>query len=121
MIMIIIYKSSMKYKKYNPPSSKLWRGKERMKKTLFASASSGIVAGMLIVGSSTVFADTTNYSASAYTQNASGEGMHMMHRWNGTSKAGALATQLGLDPYMFSQELKSGKTVKQILQENGIV
>ncbi len=112
----------MKNKKYNPPRSRLWRGRERMKKALFAGASSGIVAGMLLVGSSTVFADTTaDYSVPAYTQNASATGMHMMHRWNSTTKINALANHLGLNTDEVNQELKSGKTLKQILQENGIV
>lgn len=112
----------MKNKKYNPSPSRLWRGKERMKKALLAGASSGIVAGMFLVGSSTVFADTTtDYSVPAYTQNTSPSGMHMMRRWNGVSKVSGLANQLGLDPNVVRQELKSGKTVKQILQENGIV
>ena len=93
-----------------------------MKKVLFAGASSGIVASMLLTGSSTVFADTVaDYSVPAYTQNTSPKGMHMMHRWNGASKATSLANQLGLDPSLVKDELKSGKKLKQILQENGIV
>lgn len=112
----------MKYKPYNPPKSRLWQSKEKVKKALFAGASSSIVAGMLLVGSNTVFADTAaDYSVPAYTQNTTPNGMHMMHRWNGASKVSGLASQLGLDPNTVRQELKSGKTVKQILQENGIV
>lgn len=95
---------------------------KRMKKALMVGASSGIVAGMFLVGSSTVFADTTaDYSVPAYTQNTSPTGMHMMRRWNGKAKVSALANQLGLDLSAVSHELKSGKTLKQILQENGIV
>lgn len=86
-----------------------------------AGASSGIVAGMFLVGSNVAFADTTNYSAPAYTQNTSANGMHMMRRWNSKGKINTLATQLGLDPNEIRNELKSGKTLKQILQENGIV
>ena len=84
-------------------------------------ASSGIMAGMLLMGTSTAYADTTNYDAPSYTQNAGNLGMHMMHRWNGTSKVNALASNLGLDSQLITEELKSGKTLKQILQENGIV
>ena len=97
-----------------------------MKKAIMAGASSGIVAGMFLVGSSTVFADTTAVDSaenptSSYTQNTNNTGMHIMHRWNRATKINALANSLGLDKRQIRQELKSGKTLKQILQENGIV
>ena len=94
-----------------------------MKKAVIASASSGIVAGLLLMGSaSPVTADAADYSnVPTYTQSAITPGMHMMHRWNSPTKINALATSLGLDPVEVTAELKSGKNLKQILQENGIV
>ncbi len=97
---------------------------KRFKKVLFAGASSSIVAGMLLVGSSTVFAETSDVSESSvpsYTQSTNSSGMHLMRRWNSKSKAANLANSLGLDPEVVKKELKSGKTMKQILQDNGIV
>ena|SRR3989338_4947386 len=95
----------------------------KLGKRLLVGASSSIVAGLLIAGTaSNVFADTTDYSpSSTYEQNAGETGMHMMHRWNSDTKAGTLAVQLGLNKEKIKQEIKSGKTVKQILQEHGIV
>lgn len=94
----------------------------RMKKAIFAGASSGIVAGMLLVGAgNTVLAETSDLSIPAYTQNAGSEGMHLTHRWNSVGKAGAIASGFGLDKELVKSELKNGKTMKQILRENGIV
>ena len=93
-----------------------------MKKTLIAGASTGIVAGMILMGGAkTTFAETTDTSTPSYTQQENTKGMHMMHRWNSSTKASSLAAHLGLDPALVKQELKSGKKLKQILQENGIV
>ncbi len=86
-----------------------------------AGAGTGIVAGMLLVSSSTVFADTDAPIASPYAQNTNLTGMHMMHRWNSATKINALANSLGLDTSTVTSELKSGKNLKQILQENSIV
>ena len=95
---------------------------KRMKKAVMAGASSGIVAGLLLMGStSPVTAEAADYSVPAYTQSATTTGMHMMHRWNSPTKINALATSLGLDQTEVTAELKSGKNLKQILQENGIV
>lgn len=95
-----------------------------MGKKFLVGASSSIVAGMLIVGTTgTAFADTVDYSTPtpAYTQNAGRAGMHMMRRWNSDTKAANLAVQLGLDPTDVKAEIKSGKTLKQVLQDHGIV
>ncbi len=94
---------------------------KNMKNALVASASGGIMAGMLIVGSGTAFAETQDLTSPSYTQNTSITGMHMMRRWNSPSKVSALANHLGLDPDTIREEIKSGKSVKQILQDNGIV
>ena len=92
-----------------------------MQKTLIAGASSGLVAGMLFMGSAnSVLADGTDISKPVYFQEST-TGMHMMHRWNSATKINALATHLGLDPAEVSQEIKSGKALKQILQDHGIV
>jgi hypothetical protein len=107
----------MKYKTYRKQF-------EKMGKRFLVGASSSIVAGMLIMGSaSNLYADTIDTpinNTQSYSQNAK-SGMHMMHRWNSHTKAGGLAAQLGLDPATVKAELKSGKTMKQILQDNGIV
>ncbi len=93
-----------------------------MKKAIMAGASSGIVAGMILMGtSSTVLAETSDISAPAYTQNTSTVGMHLTHRWNSVGKAGVLAGGFGLDKEKVKKELRAGKTMKQILRENGIV
>ena len=87
-----------------------------------AGASGSIMAGMLIVGAGNVaLAETTEVPATSYMQNTTGHGMHMMRRWNSRGKINTLAGSLGLDPAMVGEELKSGKALKQILQENGIV
>ena len=95
-----------------------------MKKTIMAGASTGIVAGMILMGTAgSALADTSDHSipSYAYAKETRATGMHMMHRWNSNTKAGTLAGHLGLDPNLIKQELKSGKTLKQVLQENGIV
>ncbi len=95
---------------------------KRVKKAIIAGASSGIVAGMILMGSgNTAFAETSDLSIPAYTQNASANGMHFTHKWNSVGRAGVIASGLGLDKEQVKQELKSGKTMKQILQEHGIV
>lgn len=95
---------------------------KRVGKAIIAGASSGIVAGMILMGTSnTVLAETSDFALPTYTQNTSYTGMHFMHRWNSPGKAGSLAGGFGLDKKIVKQELKSGKTMKQILQENGIV
>ncbi len=94
----------------------------KMGKKFLVGASSSIVAGMLLVGTTGhVFADTNDQTPAPYEQTAGGSGMHMMHRWNSHTKAGNLAVQLGLDPQEVKAEIKSGKSVKQILQDHGIV
>ncbi len=94
---------------------------KRVKKAILAGASSGIVAGMLIMSAgNTALAETYSDKAPAYTQSTADSGMHMMRRWNTQSRAGAIALQLGLDPELVQSELKQGKTMKQILQENGL-
>lgn len=93
-------------------------------KRILVGASSSIVAGLLIVGANPAFADTTADYVPATFEQSTGDphtGMHMMRSWNSDAKVGKLALQLGLDPEEVKQEIKSGKTVKQILQDNGIV
>ena len=94
---------------------------KRIKKTIIAGASSGIVAGMILMGtSSTVLAEMVDSSTPAYSQ-ATPTGMHMMRRWNSPGKINSLVGSLGLNTDEIKQELKLGKNLKQILQENGIV
>ncbi len=91
-----------------------------MKKRILLGASSGILAGMMWMGSGTAYAETQDYaSPTEITSNP--KGMHLMHSWNSSPKVGKLAASLGLDTATVKEELKSGKTLKQILQDNGIV
>lgn len=95
---------------------------KKLKKVIWSGASSGVVTGLIIMGvASPAIAETAENSIPTYTQNTEVSPMHMMRRWNSPSKAISLATSLGLDPVEVSSELKSGKNLKQILQENGIV
>jgi hypothetical protein len=92
----------------------------KMKKVLWAGASTSVLAGMFLVGGGAVIADTIDQPQVAQVSKTQ-DGMHMMHRWNSEAKAGALAVQLGLSKNDVKRALKSGKPLKQILQENGIV
>lgn len=95
---------------------------KRLKRVIWSGASSGVVTGLIIMGvASPAIAETAENSVPTYTQNTQVSPMHMMRRWNSPSKAMSLATSLGLDPTQVSSELKAGKNLKQILQENGIV
>ena len=93
----------------------------RIKKTLWAGASTGILTGMFLMGTgNTALAETAEFSAPSYTQNTIVTGMHLMRRWNSRTKAAALADHLGIPAVEIAEELKSGKTLKQIFQEHGI-
>lgn len=93
-------------------------------KKVLVGASSGIIAGMFLMGVTTPYtaeaAELSDYSVSSYSQNTGVVGMHMMRQWNSKSKIKSLVNSLGLDKEEVQAELKSGKTLKQILQENGI-
>ena len=103
-------------------SNKKYNRYKNVRKKLLAGASTGILAGMILMGGTkSVFAEVSELSIPAYTEGANVNGMHMMHKWNSNTKASSLAIHLGLDPAVVKEELKSGKTLKQILQENGIV
>jgi hypothetical protein len=95
----------------------------KMKKVIWEGARTGVLTSMILVGSAlggrTALAQVNpEYTASVTAKNASG--MHIGHRFNSPTKVASLAIQLGLDPQAVKQELQSGKTIKQILQENGI-
>lgn len=94
---------------------------KRVKKAIIAGASSGIVAGMILMGTSNVaFADTAEQNLPAYTQNANDTGMHLMRKWNTPKGQTAIAGGLGLSRAQIREELKAGKTMKQIMQEHGV-
>ena len=94
---------------------------KRVKKAIIAGASSGIMAGMILMGTSNVaFAETADLNVPGYTQSTSDTGMHMMRRWSSPKKMNTLAGTLGLTREEIRQELNSGKTMKQIMQEHGI-
>ncbi len=91
----------------------------RIKERFIVGASGGLMAGMIFIGSAnTVLAEGADLKSS-YSQSAT-SGMHVMHKWNSKSRVNALASNLGLEQSYIDEELKSGKTVKQILQENGV-
>lgn len=92
----------------------------KVKKTLIAGASTGIVATMLLLGGNVALAETVDQAQQTSVSKTS-QGMHMMHRWNSNTKASTLASQLGINKDVIKQELQSGKTLKQVLQEHGIV
>lgn len=93
---------------------------KKMKRKILVGASGGLLAGVLLAGAGTAYADTADYSLSA-TATAAPSGMHLTRRWNSDAKVGGLASSLGLDKREIQQELKEGKSLKQILQEHGIV
>ena len=94
---------------------------KRIKESFIVGASSGLMAGMIFIGSAnSVFAEGVDLNTPAYTQNISSKGMHMMRKWNSKSRISALTNNLGLDQNYVNEELKSGKNIKQILSENGI-
>ena len=114
MVLIIIYQKNMsKIKKYG-----------KFGKKMLVGASSGIIAGMFLMGVSTPYitdaADFSLYSGSSYGQNTNGSGMHMTRRWNSKSKINLLTNSFGLDREKVQAEIKAGKTLKQVLHENGI-
>ena len=99
-------------------SSKKYDKFIKVKKAIVASASGGIMAGILIASAGNVYAETVDSPSFSYSSNVSG--MHLMHKWNSPAKINSLAGHLGLDSEKIKAELKDGKTLKQILQENGI-
>lgn len=93
----------------------------RLKKVIWAGASTGVVTGLILMGTTNAaLADTVDSSQPAYSQETRVPAMHMMRRWNSLSRASSLAVSLGLDPQAVTEELKSGKPLKQVLQENGV-
>ena len=90
----------------------------KIKEKFLFGATSSIIAGVLFVGANTAFADVLEHVRPTKIERTSP--MHLMRRWNSVPKINALATQLGLDVGQVREELKSGKTLKQILQENGV-
>ncbi len=92
---------------------------KRIKDKFIASAGGGLVAGMIFIGTAnTVLAETVRSSPN-YPKN-SVTGMHIMRKWNSKPRISALASNLGLDQGLVNEELKAGKSLKQILSENGL-
>ncbi len=93
---------------------------KKIKNVIWAGASTGVVTGLILMGTNVALAETVD-SLPTFTQEIKvSSPMHMMRHWNSPKKASALATSFGLDPAEVAYELKSGKGMKQILQENGI-
>lgn len=91
----------------------------RIKEKFIVGASGGLVAGMIFIGSAnTVLAETI--TRPGYSKVATTTGMHVMRRWNTRQKINSLVNTLGLDPNLVQEELNSGKSVKQILIDNGV-
>jgi len=95
---------------------------KKFKKAIWAGASTGVVTGLILMGSTnTALAETVDSSIPTFTQEVKvSSPMHMMGRWKSARRAGNLAASLGLDPNEVKTEIKSGKGMKQILQEHGI-
>ncbi len=92
---------------------------KKIKDRFIASAGGGLVAGVLFMGTANIaFAESVNVPS--YTRVASTTGMHIMRRWNSRSRINSLAINLGLDPEVINNELKSGKSLKQILNDYGV-
>lgn len=92
-----------------------------MKKAILAGASSGIVAGMIFMAStSTAFANTRDVNIPSYIQNTGDSGVHVTRRWKSRKGINSVAKSLGMSPEQVKQELRSGKTMKQIMQEHGL-
>ncbi len=88
---------------------------KKIKKALISGASSAIAAGVIFMGSGSVaLAESRGI---AFRDNLSPTGMQMMHEWNSSS----IADALGLNKDEIKKQLRSGKTMKQILQEHDIV
>ncbi len=98
---------------------------KKFKKAIWAGASTGVVTGLILMGTTNAaLADTVdnvNSSVPTFNKEIKVSPMHMMGHWKSAKRAGNLATSLGLDPNEVKTELKSGKGLKQILQEHGIV
>lgn len=95
-----------------------------MKKKIWEGARGGILTSMILVGSTiggnSALAQTLpDYVSPAVTAKTA-SGMHIGHRFNSRTKINSLVVQLGLNPNDVQRELHSGKTIKQILQDNGI-
>jgi hypothetical protein len=97
---------------------------KRIKQRLWAGASGGLLAGMMLMSANTAYAVgvSQDNTTSQYEQVSvkTNKRMHMMRRWNSVPKVSALANQLGLDGEEVRQDLRSGKTIKQILQDHEI-
>jgi hypothetical protein len=98
-----------------------YRRLKKMKRRILAGAGSGLVAGLILMSSTnTVLADTSDIHVAAYTQNIVPRGMHLLHRWNSPKKLNSLARKLGINDENLRNEIRSGKSVKQIFSERGI-
>ncbi len=115
----------------------------KIKNTLWASARAGFVTSMMLVGTSTAFAqpytlyrggmtsspqsvfdqaDQADYIPFVSSTDAKVDSkMHTMHRFNSRSRARGLAKGLGVSESDMSRALSAGKPVKQMLIEKGIM
>ncbi len=104
-------------------NKKFGKNLSKMRKMVWEGARTGVLTSMILAGAalggrSALAMANPEYTSAVSTKNASG--MHLTHRFNSSTKAVSLAVSLGLDAQAVKTELKSGKTIKQILQENGI-
>lgn len=89
----------------------------KLKKKIIAGAAGSALAGALIFGAGTAWADSIDQSSNRPVKQSA---MHVMRNWNSAGRIAGLARGIGIDPEEFRREMKSGKTPKQILLENGI-
>jgi len=86
-----------------------------MRKKIIATG--GIVTTLLIAGASTTFAHTATMSPHRFATSTSA---HIKNRVVPSPKLEEIALKLGLSVDDVKEELRSGKTPKQILEEQGV-
>jgi hypothetical protein len=95
----------------------------KFRDSLWYKAGGTLVAGMMFMSANTAFAQANDITQSPRVYAQATSTMHkasMMRRWNSGRKVSVVAQKFGLDPEKVKAELKSGKTMKQILIEHGI-
>ncbi len=95
---------------------------KKIKKVIWAGASTGVMTSLILMGpSNAALAETIDNPTPTFSQEIKvSSPMHTMRHWDSPKKVGVLSTTFGLDPTEVTMELRSGKGMKQILQENGI-
>ena len=91
----------------------------KIKKRLLVGASSGVLASMLLFGGN-AYAQVATTDIPYKQMSVGKSNKHIGRRWNSASRITSLANQLGINSDEVRNELRLGKTPKQILQEHGV-